>query len=745
VTEPVLAQAAPARRFMSNMTISRDLRRPAVHLVAVSFLSLYLELTFIRWAPTQVRLLAYFSNYVLIAALLGLGLGMMLAGHRRRFVTLFPPMLLSVTILILALERSKFVVPLVSEGQFIWNYLAGLAPADVAAYAILVGFFLVVVTLFLFLGQEVGVALRQFSSLQAYSLNIFGSLLGVVGFAVVSFVDAAPPVWFAVGGLVFTAYLAGSGRNAMTVLIAAAWLGGTIAIVAQDSGGPLGGDNRYWSPYYEIDVSPITENDLQIGYNVSVNKDSHQQALDLSGRTMRGPFIEGRQRIYDLPYGFTNVSRVLVVGAGTGNDVAAALRNAPSATVDAVEIDPVIARLGSTLHPEHPYDSPRVRVVIDDARSFLQKDDSQYDLIVFGFLDSHRLFSHMSSVRLDNYVYTLQNFERVRDRLAPNGLVAVTFTVHEKWIADRIYTVISRAFGTRPLVYQGGDQGWGTTFLVGHHELAAPSGAPQIDTATANREVVEAGPRNTWRYSTAEGFLPLDFFSTDAELLTDDWPFLYMTSRTIPPNYAIVLLFTVLASIAFVWRTVPVMDMRRVSNWNFLLLGAAFALLETRGITEIALVFGSTWLTNTVVIGAILLMILIANLVASRWRPPLGVVYAGLFAALGLNYAVPLEGLLEYGFWVQVIGAGLRVSAPLFFSGILFARWFERTTAPSSALGANLIGAVIGGLLEYVSLLIGLRQLYLLAMGFYAASMLLSARTGPVLADRAEPLAALGD
>ena len=725
---PDLTRPLTARRFRPAIAdISRDAWRSAVQLVLISFLSLYLELTFIRWAPTQVRLLAYFSNYVLIAALLGLGLGMMLAGHRRRFLTLFPPALLALTIGILVLERTDFVIPLVSEGQFIWNYLAELPPTGFAAYAILVGLFMAVVVLFLFIGQEVGIALKPFSSLPAYSLNIFGSLLGVIGFAVVSFVDAAPPIWFTAGAVVFAVYLVRSGLKPMAVVLATAWLAATIAIVAQDSGGLLGGQNRYWSPYYEIDVGEIVQDDVRLGYNVAVNKDSHQQALDLSG-VLGGPFIEGRRRIYDLPYQFTDAHRVLVVGAGTGNDVAAALRNAPSARVDAVEIDPVIARLGTTLHPEHPYDSPQVQVIVDDARSFLQRADSQYDLIAFGFLDSHRLFSHMSSVRLDNYVYTLQNFNRVRDRLAPDGVVAVTFTVHEKWIADRIFTVMTEAFGHRPLVYQGSDQGWGTTFLVGHDKLTIPSSAPKIDRLAAEREVLGQGERITWRYSSVEGFLPPDLLSSNAELLTDDWPFLYMAARTIPPNYALALVLTVLASFVIVWRTVPAVNVNTPGNWNFLLLGAAFALLETRGITEIALVFGSTWLTSTIVIGAILVMILIANLVVSRWRPRLGLVYAGLFVALALDYLFQLQGLLQYGFWVQVAAAGIRVAAPLFFSGIIFARWFERTSTPAAALGANLVGAVIGGFLEYTSLVIGLRELYLVAIAFYAASFLLSSR-----------------
>lgn len=695
--------------------------RAAIRLALVSFLSLYLELTFIRWAPLQVRLLAYFSNYVLIAALLGLGLGMMLASSPRRLLAYFPVALLAVVVGLLALERANFVIPLVADGQFIWNYLADIQPSGFLAYGILLAFFLAVVTLFAFIGQEVGLALQPFPSLTGYSLNIFGSLLGVVGFALMSFLESPPTLWFAAGAAVYIAYLIIARWRHMGVLVAAAALAGTVVIVGADAG--TAGAARYWSPYYEIEATPIIHNGARVGTNVAVNKDSHQQALDLSdGRSTLDPFIGGRARLYDLPYEFGVPETVLVVGAGTGNDVAAAIRNAPDATIDAVEIDPVIARLGTTVHPEHPYRSPKVNVAIDDARSFLQKSSEPYDLIVFGFLDSHRLFSHMSSVRMDNYVYTVENFNRVRDRLSADGVVAVTFTVHEKWIADRINTVMTRVFGHEPLVYQGDSNGWGTTFLAARHPLSVPPGATVLDEDTAARELFTDSSRISWRYSKTEGFLPSGLLSTSGQLLTDDWPFLYMQSRSIPPNYLFALLLTVAASLAFVWRTVPAIDARNASNWNFLALGAAFALLETRGITEVALVFGSTWLTNTIVIGAVLVMILCANLAVRLWTPPLGWVYGGLIAVILIDYFFPLQGILGLDFSIQVLAAGVRVAAPMFFSGIIFARWFATTRTPAAALGANLIGAVIGGLLEYLSLVVGLRQLYLLAVLFYAAS-----------------------
>src|SRR5262249_32794546 len=159
--------------------------------------------------------------------------------------------------------------------------------------------------------------------------------------------------------------------------------------------------------------SPVERAGTTLGFEVQVNQDSHQQALDLSGRFDRVADLATRRRIYDEPYRFGVNGDVLIVGAGTGNDVAAALR-AGARSVDAVELDPVILEIGAA-HPEAPYRDARVRTVNSDARGYLRRTDRRYDKIVLGYLDSHSLFSAMSSVRLDNFVYTKEFFRELRD------------------------------------------------------------------------------------------------------------------------------------------------------------------------------------------------------------------------------------------------------------------------------------------------------------------------------------------
>lgn len=697
-------------------------------LFAISFIGLYLELVAIRWIPTQVRLLAYFSNFVLIACLLGLGLGMVLDRRPQRLLRLFPIGLAVLVGTVFVLYATDFRLPFISGSEWLWN-TSGQATSTLLAYVTLVAFVMLCAIAFVPLGQEIGLRLRGFSPIRGYTINVAGSLAGVGAFVLVSYLGLDPVWWFGIGLAMLVGYQALVGdRLRLLAVPIVVFIGvlGAIILVEQHEGRDY---QTRWSPYYLIQVSRFGS----IGYDIKVNRDSHQQALDLSGKFDQVPVALSRKTLYDLPYRFVDAKRVLVIGAGTGNDVAAALRSAPNAQIDAVEIDPEIADLGKKLHPEHPYDDPRVHLHIADARAFLTRTNEKYDAIIFGFLDSHRLFSHMSSVRLDNYIYTTQSIEKVRERLTPTGIVALTFTVHEKWIADRLFGLLDGAFGHPPLVYEGDLNTIGTTFI--NSPIATPtpvSGVPMIGVDEFNNSVISHGDRLTWTYRPElTGFLAPGALTADSRLPTDEWPYLYTQTATIAPNYLEVILFTLIAAMALVWFTAPRVDVRRKSTWNFFALGAAFALLETRGVTELGLVLGSTWVTNAVVISSILTMILIANLIVTKLpRLPTRALYVALFAVLGFNFAVSLRSTLGLGYGLTVFVAALQVGLPMLLSGVVFARSFQQAEDPGAALGANLMGAVLGALLEYSSLIFGLRLLYVDALIFYLISFVIIARPG---------------
>jgi len=157
----------------------------------------------------------------------------------------------------------------------------------------------------------------------------------------------------------------------------------------------------------------------------------------------------------------------------------------------------------------------------------------------------------------------------------------------------------------------------------------------------------------------------------------------------------------------------------------FFFLGAGFMLIETKAVVSMALLFGSTWLVNSVVFFAVLVMILIANLWTLRLQPrKLWPYYAGLLIGLLLNVVVPLDYFLGLARVPQVVLACLLVFAPVFFAGVIFVASFKRTASPDRAFGFNIAGAMLGGLAEYSSMLLGFRYLILVAILFYAISAL---------------------
>ena len=112
---------------------------------------------------------------------------------------------------------------------------------------------------------------------------------------------------------------------------------------------------------------------------------------------------------------------MLVIGAGTGNDVSVALSEGAK-HVDAVEIDPDLVQLGKEYNPDHAYQSPRVSVHIDDGRAFLQNTDQHYSLILYALPDSlTALTGQAAPVGLENYLLTIQAIQEAKAHLEPGG------------------------------------------------------------------------------------------------------------------------------------------------------------------------------------------------------------------------------------------------------------------------------------------------------------------------------------
>lgn len=653
----------------------------------------------IRWAPSVVRLVAYYANLLLVSSFLGLGLGA-IGGGRRGSLFRFFPICLAVDVGAILLCRYAALPGSGSELRFF------ASQPQVFNYLILFTLFFLNALLFVPLGAEIGRLFGRLAPLRAYSWDLLGSLLGTVAFGVFSVVRFSPAGGMA-GVLLVVLALAGRRSWAWNVPAALVCLG---AVWWSNPPGAI------WSPYYYITVHDPdrpagvpappprdlrTMRDPPI-YSVSVNQDFYQMhgTIDASRYTpgtRRAGLVRYLRDQYLLPYEIgRGRTRVVVLGAGGGMDVEAALLSGVG-HVDAVDIDPRLIDLARRDNAAGCYDDDRVTVHVDDARAFLQNARPGYDLVVFGFLDSQTLFSSMSNIRLDGFTYTVESLRTAYRLLDDDGMLALSFAVGQPWLAQKIIRMVATATGAPPLVYADGGQ------VI----LCAPKGAP-AGTGTP--------PLRFGRFAR----VPLDPRELPPiEPATDDWPFLYLQSRTIPTDYLVVIGAILTASLA------GLLALRRgawgAADGHFLFLGLGFLLLETKSITDCSLDFGSTWLVTMIVVAGVLVMVLAANLLA-RHLPPSILWYVPLFACLAILYAVPQPFVLGLPYGGRLAWAILAVPSPIFFAGLIFSITFRGAGSPAALLGANLVGAMIGGFCEYLGMATGNSALMLLVIAAYAAS-----------------------
>jgi hypothetical protein len=381
----------------------------------------------------------------------------------------------------------------------------------------------------------------------------------------------------------------------------------------------------------------------------------------------------------------------------------------------------MILKLGKQLHFEQPYSNPKVAIVNDDARSFMQNTHDRFDLITFSLLDSHTTSSHYSNIRIDNYVYTREALTAAKKLLNPDGVMVVKFQVAKPFIAGRLKSTLSEVFGVDPLPF-GVDQSFnvspGTFFVSGSATRIAES-------------VKEPGLQH---HIETHSNVPIAY----APITTDDWPFFYQQAPGLPTSVILISVVLIVVCWHLMKRTaVPISEVA----WPFFFLGAGFMLMESQIVSRMALLFGTTWIVNSITISGLLALIVGANLLErAGLRMPTSTVYMGLFASLMVAYFVPVSALFSESFAMKLAGGILVLCSPVFFASILFIRTFAAARFSGAALGSNLLGSLVGGLLESLSMWIGLRSLLFVALGLYVAAYLLSPRRQPGIASvQAEP------
>jgi spermidine synthase len=674
-------------------------------LFLASFLSLFVELALIRWIPGTVHVVGFFTNLVLMATFLGLGIGMARPAPAQTSVWRF---LFRFTVVVTALSVVHIVDPGVSlprTGDYGLNEAVLDVGISIPLPLVLIAVFALSAWATIPVGQLVAVYFDGMERIRAYSINIGGSLAGVAVFSLLAWRSLPPEVWF---GLALVLVLAFHRQRvyAIPIAIIAAVL---FALYANDS--DRFRDDVRWSPYYKVVTKAVsTSGRLSDGFVTDVNGQFLLSGLDLRpeaslvGKAEPSVVrnVQMLKSYYSLPFQMRSPGRVLVLGAGAGNDVAAALRDGAQ-HVTAVEIDPLVLELGMTYHPEQPFASPRVTPVLDDARAFLNRTHERFDLIIFATLDAHGLLSGAANVRLDSFVYTVESLRSARDHLSENGVVVLSFGPFREDIQLRQYSMMRSVFGRDPiyLLHRNGHR----TMIAGATDGLALDPLPPEWRRITNREVT----RDLARYPYA------------TRPATDDWPHLYIRDKRVPTEYVGVFAGILLLSLVLVRRS---FRGARHLDGQFFFLGAGFLLMETKSVTQYALLVGSTWQTNSLVFTVILATILGANLyVLTRLkRPRVPLLYGLLVAALIVSYAWPIArwhlapGVAAYA------AAAVYLGVPILLAAIIFAVAFRKARLGSEALANNLLGAILGGTLEYLSLALGIQALSLLAAGMYLAA-----------------------
>jgi spermidine synthase len=681
-----------------------------ITVIVIAALSLFLELVLIRWESGIFAIFALYKNFTLLSCFCGLGIGYAKARDKQLTLSASLPMIV-LLLLVFGLLRYGLgplgnayfqVVPVREEASVFATFDPDTSIAAYIAHSLPIWFLLAVTfvlnTLVLLpVGQFCGRLMQRMPPLASYGYNLLGSIAGVGLLFALSWVWAGPVIWFALAaaGLCFFQLVSRSARkvalgSAIGCVVLAAW---PVSPLVQ----------TIYSPYQVVEKATQPNGMMTLLISGSYFQKVFDLSLANSNRETDGA-LERIIGYYELPFKTAkSVGQVAIVGAGSGNDVASALRN-KAGHVDAVEIDPAIRDLGRENHPEHPYQDARVRSIVNDARNFFRTTNISYDAIVYGVLDSHIVVSHGANMRVDSYVYTKEGLQDAFNHLKDGGLLSVSFALPNALMGEKVFQLLKSLPGAgQPVaILTGYDSNHTTTFMVSKNSPV------QLPLEFMNRHQLTDVTRDYMAISAKALDLP-----------TDDWPFFYLEKKMYPETY-LMLLALVLGIAFFLVRGLLPSQSLQAPMLPFFFLGGGFMLVETKAITELGLMFGNTWQVVGITIVSVLVMAYLANIFASRMtRQVMTLSFLGLIAILLVGYAVASHGSILASSLPQRILLVVILVGPLFFSGLVFSSLLKGTENVSGVMAYNLLGAMLGGALEYNSMRFGFSSLYLIALGLY--------------------------
>ncbi len=406
------------------------------NVILAAGLSLFLELSIIRIHSSYLHFFSFFKNISLISCFLGLGIGYALKKYKIYSLNWVFPLLTLQIIMLYFLNQtpvSTILINPIAEQLTMGQDTARNIFHLLMIYCFIIFVFLFNAMCFVPIGHLISKLMSNIESLTAYSLNLMGSFIGIIFFILLSFISTPPIIWIAVSFVIFLFILKKNFQNYLFSIICVFLLIIILSLNLKNK------KEVIYSPYQNITIehlnSPLNPALIKAShlFHQAIYNFSEDFSSDFKEKSPYHTYghqvnAEHEKEFYNLPYLISDnkPERILIVGSGSGNDVAAANRfNIKK--IDAVEIDPVIAELGYKYHPEFPYSNENVKLTIDDARTFIKNSNNKYDIIVYGLLDSQTNLSSKGGIRLDSYVYTVEAFIEAKNKLKNNGYICLSF------------------------------------------------------------------------------------------------------------------------------------------------------------------------------------------------------------------------------------------------------------------------------------------------------------------------------
>ncbi len=677
--------------------LNNILNKNSSKIFIISFLILFFELTLIRYISASILSISFYSNIILLASFFGVGAGCLL-NIKRNLVNYFP-LLLFIFLLIL---NTHLLIINTSKSEMIMFQVVG-GEYKIPSWLIIIFIFSFVAFLFLILGQQLKLAFRNFEkSIDAYIFDLLGSLVGVITFNLLSYFELGFVYWISISCILWllinhTHKKPAENKKYDSILV-------LMLVISFSLFLNIIHENSWWSKYYFIKLIEYKKGEY---YHISTNKTGHQ-AME----------IKPDLWFYQMPYdSFKNpqYDDILIIGAGSGQDASIALQNNVK-NIDAVDIEPRLVEIGKEFHPLKPYNDPRVKITIADGRNFIENQkDKKYDLIIFALTDSLTLASNSSNTRLESYLMTVESFAKAKSLLKENGMLMLYNNYRKDWLIAKLTKMLQQNFADKVLVINS-----------------------QIDENAllmAGNKINDFNEAKFIKEKTKLTFKKASKIDPKNRVGTDNWPFSYLFKPSIPSSYLTIISFIISLSggVVFLflkkYKSTPEnkilswQKFLKIIPWHMFFLGAGFMLLETKNIINFQLLFGSTWIVNSLVFIAILgLALTSAILVRMKLFINKKTLYFLMIFAIAISILFPLKSIIELPFYLKYLSAVLISLLPIFFANLIFSNHFSQQNNAEISFGLNMVGAICGGLLEYLSMLYGYHfLLYVIGFCYFVA------------------------